>query len=132
MGEFADDCLDRCYDYDDSLSRYWSGELSHDEAVEAGVIDEDGYVYGPGIQKPVTCRYCGKTGLFWDKLKGNWLLHDSKGVHKCKKQHVARVSCRCCGKSGLLWRKVSGKWLLHEGDVIHDCPVSPLRGYDEF
>jgi len=53
-------------------------------------------------------------------------------VHKCKKQHVARVSCRCCGKSGLLWRKVSGKWLLHEGDVIHDCPVSPLRGYDEF
>ncbi len=31
----------------------------------------------------ITCKYCKKTGLYWDTVDGKYRLHDKGSVHTC-------------------------------------------------
>lgn len=59
MGEMADFFLEQCEDNE----YYWDG-LMYDE-------ETDSY-YGSGhgrLSKPLICKFCGKTDLYWNKIK---------------------------------------------------------------
>lgn len=64
MGDVADYYLEQ----EDYFGEDWPG------------WEEDGY-RKPGI----TCRFCGTTGLFWNKLDGKWRLFNDKGLHTCER-----------------------------------------------
>lgn len=62
MGDYADYEIEKILDWEDA---------SHED-------DEfDDGSYRPKSIKSKTCKYCGKTGLFWDQLEtGQWVLHE--------------------------------------------------------
>lgn len=43
MGDMADDFLDNVEDFEELRLMFHMGELSVEEALELGIIDEDGY-----------------------------------------------------------------------------------------
>lgn len=56
MGEIADDHANRFYDYDD---------------------------YDDYPQLPVTCKRCGKRGLYWAETPNGWRLTKNGELHVC-------------------------------------------------
>jgi hypothetical protein len=42
MGEFADYTLDEVMDYEDEIEEYRTGKVPKDEAIEKGILDEEG------------------------------------------------------------------------------------------
>lgn len=42
MGEFADYTLDEVEDYEEELLKYRTGKMTIAEAIEKGIVDEDG------------------------------------------------------------------------------------------
>ena len=64
-----------------------------------------------------TCKFCGKDGLTWKMLDGNWVLHSGNVPHSC---HY--VVCKRCGEQGLKWVSRKKKRILvdKQGNK-HDC-----------
>lgn len=53
----------------------------------------DYLLWGDEHQQEVTCKHCGKKGLYWDDSSGRWTLVDDEGDrHVCDQRRVrARV-----------------------------------------
>jgi len=85
MGEMADYCLEQIEDFEEHYYSYKNGKMSDIDALEAGIIDENGYVVGSGSQNiSRTCKHCGKNNLLWGKIEGKWKLFEGKIQHECK------------------------------------------------
>ena len=105
MGDGADMALDNAWDDWEQLQEYKEGNMSLDDAYDAGIIDEFGAEIGDsrlptgtpkrgkssskytktGKRKASSyeCQYCGKKNLKWVEENSKWRLHDRKGPHKC-------------------------------------------------
>ncbi len=82
MGDMAD-YVNEQIELEYEFRHQWrSGQLSHEEAYDLGVIDEQGSEYGTE-RLLKTCRCCGKSGLTWGSHKGKWLLFDGNDLHAC-------------------------------------------------
>jgi hypothetical protein len=79
--------------------------------------------------KPVTCKFCGQSGLHWAYYEpaGNWLLMTATNEkHDCPvslRRKNDRI-CDRCGEGELHWDKEpgSGKWRLFcRAGIMHKC-----------
>lgn len=94
MGDGADLALEGIYDDDDARVKYLSGHMNHEEAYDAGVIDEDGAMYTPGRSSMGTCRYCHKPNLEWRDTKWGKRLFDGDVFHTCPEYKQAKTSAK--------------------------------------
>ncbi len=83
MGEMADYHLDQVQDMEDLRFKWRLGEMSTEEGIECGVLNEQGGYETAGHKKPVTCRCCKTKNLHWEQLDNKWRLFDYKGLHHC-------------------------------------------------
>ena len=80
----ADFALEQVQDMEDLRFEWRIGSMSTEEAIECGVLNEQGGYETAGYKISKTCRCCGQVGLHWDKHNNKWRLFDSKGLHQCK------------------------------------------------
>ncbi len=70
MGDIADWCIDQMFD----------PEFEQDDD-DPDAFQRDDCIWFP---KAKTCQNCGKGGLHWEQVAGNYKLCDSAGIHMCK------------------------------------------------
>ena len=95
MGEMADFALNEVFDYEDWRTDYGRGLLSIEEAIDKGVIDEQGYEYSPCAKPKKTCRCCGESGLRWGKIKDRFVLMRGNDIHNCKVNPIDLKDQQC-------------------------------------
>ncbi len=83
MGDMADMALEAVEDSEMARSCWRGGQLSEQEAYDAGIIDELGFEYCDPPQLK-TCKHCGKSDLKWGKVDAGWRLFDGEVMHQCK------------------------------------------------
>ena len=94
MGDGADLALEGIYDDDDARVKYMSGHMDFEEAVDAGVIDENGAMYSARRPSTGTCRYCNKPNLEWRDTQWGKRLFDDGKPHTCPEYRQQRESSR--------------------------------------
>jgi hypothetical protein len=102
MGDMADFALEQAWDDLEAYWEYEEGHISHAEAYDQGIIDEQGFVIGnpramPWVTnspnagfraKTLPCRYCGKQGMKWTQTGAGWRLKEPDGqIHNCADYH---------------------------------------------
>lgn len=84
MGDMADMALDHVMDMEEKRLDWMTGHMSDLEAMECGVLDEQGYYHGPSSGTSKQCKFCGKDGLRWGQTESGWRLFDGTAIHTCK------------------------------------------------
>jgi len=86
MGDMADYAIDMALDQMARTEGYRSGNMSIEEAIDAGIVDEQGHEMSPysGTITTRTCRCCGKERLRWVLMEGKWRLYEGERLHDCK------------------------------------------------
>lgn len=143
MGDMADYALEQVYDAEDERFAYRMGEMSDQDAYDAGIIDEmGGYnhppMFGhntrahrtiPSTSSSKTCGHCGTTGLRWVDTGHGWRLADSQNkVHSCDKWPFKETAKPRSAATGTVSARF--EWLLRElekrvGEVDKFSSVPP-------
>lgn len=83
MGDMADYVLQQIELYEEHYFDWVVGSMSNEDAMDCGILDENGILVKGTTKKKKTCRYCNEAGLHWENYKGSWRLFSSKGIHNC-------------------------------------------------
>jgi hypothetical protein len=83
MGEMADDVIQEVFDFEDACDHYKDGKMSDEEAIDNGVIDENGVMNESGNKKSKSCKYCGESGFEWAETDRGWRLVKDGEEHRC-------------------------------------------------
>jgi len=81
MGDAADFALEQVEFEEERRSKYLRGEISFDEAWDAGLLNDDGSIGAQPTLK--TCRCCGQPNLHWEETKKGWRLFNDDEIHHC-------------------------------------------------
>lgn len=73
MGDYADMAID---DGIDSWNQPDDDDLA--DPMDGG--------YFRYKKRSLTCRYCGKSGFWWQKYEGGWRMFNEDGLHSCLKR----------------------------------------------
>ena len=82
MGEIADWINEQGEEEEIAQTAYHMGLMTDLEAMERGILDEDGYEHWYTL-KPLVCKYCGKKNLHWIRVPEGWRVGDKRGLHQC-------------------------------------------------
>jgi len=70
------------------------GDMTTNEAFEAGIIDNWGVELSPYTSvtagKLKICRCCGEKGLNWQRINDKWRLYKNGKLHNCTKNPLRR------------------------------------------
>lgn len=85
MGDMADYFLEQVEDMECARQQYLHGLITDLEAMDLGVLDEQGVFHSASSGTPTTktCKYCDKPGLTWGKHNGKWRLFEKGELHQC-------------------------------------------------
>lgn len=83
MGDMADFFLDDVYSEEEARLDYLTGGMTTADAIDRGVLNEDGSFEPHGHPKAKKCRFCNKSGLYWQRVNDRWRLFEDNHIHIC-------------------------------------------------